>query len=369
MLLKGEPFRNIALLLLVALTVLSRFVYIHVFLQVGLHTILLVYVGCVNSAKIYDTKKEREIESMTQKDALMFPIIGSCVLFGLFIVFKYLNKDYVNILFHIYFSFIGLYTIACIFFEKLSDYDLFAKLNEQVVFEIPAIKFISDKPTKTTQLDLICYAFASPIGLAYFFMKNWTLNNILGIAFSIFGIENLMLGQFKIGFILLGLLFFYDIFWVFGTPVMVTVAKNLDGPIKLMFPKNLDAISTGVSPTDFNMIGLGDIVIPGVFVALMFRFDMFNYFKNNNKTREIQFSISNFKYFIATIIGYSLGIVATLAVMAIFKAAQPALLYLVPGCLFSSILVALVNGQFKDLWAFEEESIVKELKEKPEKTE
>jgi minor histocompatibility antigen H13 len=30
------------------------------------------------------------------------------------------------------------------------------------------------------------------------------------------------------------LLFFYDIFWVFGTEVMVTVAKNLDGPIKLL---------------------------------------------------------------------------------------------------------------------------------------
>ena len=28
-------------------------------------------------------------------------------------------------------------------------------------------------------------------------------------------------------------LFFYDIFWVFGTDVMVTVAKLADAPIKL----------------------------------------------------------------------------------------------------------------------------------------
>jgi minor histocompatibility antigen H13 len=28
-------------------------------------------------------------------------------------------------------------------------------------------------------------------------------------------------------------LFFYDIFWVFGTDVMVTVAKSFDGPIKV----------------------------------------------------------------------------------------------------------------------------------------
>lgn len=39
------------------------------------------------------------------------------------------------------------------------------------------------------------------------------------------------------GALLLSGLFFYDIFWVFGTPVMVTVAKSLDAPIKLVFPR------------------------------------------------------------------------------------------------------------------------------------
>ena len=39
------------------------------------------------------------------------------------------------------------------------------------------------------------------------------------------------------GALLLCGLFFYDIFWVFGTPVMVTVAKSLDAPIKLVFPR------------------------------------------------------------------------------------------------------------------------------------
>ena len=62
------------------------------------------------------------------------------------------------------------------------------------------------------------------------------------MAFSIFGIENLALGEFKVGMILLCLLFFYDIFWVFYTPVMVSVAKNIEGPVKLMFPKLKEAI-------------------------------------------------------------------------------------------------------------------------------
>ena len=365
MLLEREPFRNIALLLVVVLTVLGRFMYINVYLQVAFHTCLLVYIGCINGIKIYDTTKEREVDTMTQKDAFMFPVVGSCVLFGLFLVFKYFNKDYVNLLFHIYFSLIGLYTISCIIYEKLVDMQTFENFSKKNVLEIPAIKWVLDKGTKINQLDLICLALASPIGVSYFFFKNWTLNNILGIAFSIFGIENLMLGQFKIGFILLGLLFFYDIFWVFGTPVMVTVAKNLDGPIKLMFPKNFESITNGVSPQDFNMIGLGDIVIPGVFVALMLRFDMYNFFKNN-KNKVMPFSLSNSRYFISTFMGYTFGIVTTLVVMTVFKAAQPALLYLVPGCLFSSILTAYANGKMTELWAFDEEKVIAELKEKAE---
>jgi minor histocompatibility antigen H13 len=43
----------------------------------------------------------------------------------------------------------------------------------------------------------------------------------------------MFIGNFKNGFMLLALLFFYDIFFVFGTDVMLTVAKGIDAPIKL----------------------------------------------------------------------------------------------------------------------------------------
>lgn len=75
--------------------------------------------------------------------------------------------------------------------------------------------------------------------------------------------------NFKTGFILLWGLFFYDIFWVYGTDVMVTVAKSLDVPIKLQFPYNWNE-----SPPKFSMLGLGDIVIPGIFVALCLKYDI-----------------------------------------------------------------------------------------------
>jgi Signal peptide peptidase len=47
------------------------------------------------------------------------------------------------------------------------------------------------------------------------------------------------------GVILLAGLFVYDIFWVFCTPVMVSVAKSFDAPIKLLFKRAGD---TGPRP-------------------------------------------------------------------------------------------------------------------------
>ena len=75
------------------------------------------------------------------------------------------------------------------------------------------------------------------------------------------------LGSYVIGCLLLCGLFVYDVFWVFGTEVMVAVAKNLNAPVKIL------SEAVNVTPILVSMLGLGDIVIPGIFVALMLRFD------------------------------------------------------------------------------------------------
>jgi minor histocompatibility antigen H13 len=56
----------------------------------------------------------------------------------------------------------------------------------------------------------------------------------------------------------------------------------------------------------------------------------------------------------------------TMFVMIKFNAAQPALLYLVPACLGSSFLTAIVRGEVKALLAYSEEVVVEEEKEKEE---
>jgi minor histocompatibility antigen H13 len=189
------------------------------------------------------------------------------------------------------------------------------------------------------------------------------MNNVLGICFCLKGIERFSLGTYKIGAILLVGLFFYDIFWVFGTDVMVTVAKSLDGPIKILFPRTLtpDAITGKIQ---LSLLGLGDIVIPGFFLALLLRFDAHNanlsYFPIN-----VHASFPK-PYFHSALIGYIAGMATTMFVMIKFNAAQPALLYLVPACLGSSFLTAIVRGEVKALLAYSEEVVVEEEKEKEE---
>lgn len=102
-----------------------------------------------------------------------------------------------------------------------------------------------------------------------------------------------------------------------------------------MFPQDL--LEKGLDANNFAMLGLGDIVIPGIFIALLLRYD-------HSMKRK-----SNF-YFNVTFAAYLAGLVATVAVMHLFRHAQPALLYLVPACLGTPLFFALIRGDIKSLF-------------------
>merc|ERR1719199_1675241 len=103
------------------------------------------------------------------------------------------------------------------------------------------------------------------------------------------------------------------------------------------------------------MLGLGDIVLPGIVIALLLRFDV-----HHNRTGK--------PYFWATYIAYLLGLLFTIVVMHTFKAAQPALLYLVPAVLLTPITLALVRGELKQLFAYDEEALLEEDKKEDKKS-
>lgn len=276
---------------------------------------------------------------MSSKDAMMFPIIASAALFGLYLLFKIFSKDYINMLLTGYFFVLGVLALAHLInpvvcslmpasIPKTQYHFWWYEINGKNKDDIINYKFSSH--------DVICLILSAVIGVWYLYKKHWIANNLFGLAFAVNGVEMLHLNNVVTGCILLCGLFFYDIFWVFGTNVMVTVAKSFEAPIKLVFPQDL--LSNGLNASNFAMLGLGDIVVPGIFIALLLRFDI-------SLKRKIPV------YFYTTFTAYFLGLMATIFVMHWFKHAQPALLYLVPACLLTPILIALLKGDMKRLFA------------------
>jgi hypothetical protein len=92
--------------LLAGLTFLPYVVHIPYSVNIVLHAALTVYVGSWRSVRDADGGGGPQ-EQMTNSDAMRFPLVGSCVLFGLFLCFKFLPKELVNLLLAGYITIIG----------------------------------------------------------------------------------------------------------------------------------------------------------------------------------------------------------------------------------------------------------------------
>jgi len=315
------------------------------YISLVIMAVIPIWFGSFKSVIFNKKQKEsgEKIESMSKKDAAMFPIIASCALFGLYIFFKIFSKEYINLLLALYFFVIGVICVSNLL-RPLVSIALganFKNSNYHVILnEGEDDKKQNHIDYKFDRIDLVCLLVSSIFGLWYLVKKHWIANNVFGLAFSLTGIEVLHLNSFPIGCILLGGLFVYDIFWVFGTDVMVTVATSFEAPIKLLFP--MDFMEKGLFGKNFAMLGLGDIVIPGIFIALLLRFD---YSRGVEKSRI---------YFYTNYLAYLMGLITTVVILHVFNSAQPALLYLVPACIGSALLTSLARGELMLLLKYED---------------
>lgn len=357
------------------------------YLSLMVMALVPIFVGSFKSIKhqVETHAKCRETgeqaETMTDRDAAIFPLIASCALFGFYILIK-LSPELVNLAVSGYFFLLGVFAIyrliRIVTFKifptkfNLTQYTfLFGSKNLEQQTSSSSSSSTTSKdqannsndrsgasspadssnssmdsdlvPTeimvcsKFTHSDVLAFALASAFGVWYLFTKHWVANNAFGLAFALNGIELLPVNSNRIGCILLCGLFFYDVFWVFGTDVMVSVAKKFDAPIKILFPQ--DFLISGFWGKHFAMLGLGDIVIPGIYIAFLLRFD--HSLKRNKNT-----------YFWSCFLAYIFGLALTIAVMSYFKHAQPALLYLVPCCILIPLIVAIFKGDFKALMSY-----------------
>jgi len=323
--------------------------------------ILSAYVGIITTAtvsifagsfgslpKSKDGSKNEDDDSvplLTAQEAWLFPVLGSVLLVGLFLVVKYLGKEWINWIMSLYFAVAGLYTVP-------------HSLISLAKFTLGRRRWNRSPYTRVrlacNDRDILLLSWRRPssyliiLGIIpsalYIFYcgpkKSVLLTNILALSFGHDALSMLKVDSFRTGSILLSGLFLYDIWWVFGTKVMVSVATSLDLPIKIMWPKS--ATFSMVNGT--MMLGLGDIVIPGTFVSLALRYDHFRY----TKAQPVRTFTK--PYFIASLVAYVAGLATTMMVMHVFHAAQPALLYLSPACILSFVFTAWRRGELIEAW-------------------
>ncbi|PKA59386.1 Signal peptide peptidase-like 1 [Apostasia shenzhenica] len=330
-----------------------------------------VFVTFASGSRALDHGKEmeRNLEfseasiTLDRSQALMIPLASSCSLLIMFYLFSSVS--------HLVTAFTAVASASALFF-CLSPY--VANLRVQLGLMDPFVSRCCSKSFTRSQGILLLVCIATVV--AWLVSGHWLLNNLLGICICIAFVSHVRLPNVKICALLLVCLFVYDVFWVFfserffGANVMVSVAtqkasnpvhtvadslslpglqlitKKLELPVKLVFPRNLlGGVVPGSSSMDYMMLGLGDMAIPGMLLALVFCFD-------HRKSRDIPLdpTSSGHKYVWYALSGYAIGLISALAAGILSQSPQPALLYLVPSTLGPVIFLSWIRKELRELW-------------------
>ncbi|KAJ9436544.1 putative Aspartyl protease family A22B [Diplonema papillatum] len=269
-----------------------------------------------------DDEDEAEDMQMTAKEAAMFPILGSGLLLSLYIAYQLFPQNLFNQILSAYLVIVSVYGVSAVLY-------------------------------RVTGSNMLSGILAIALGVAWHITRHFAVNNVIALGICLTSLWKVKLPTFTVGWLLLWGLFVYDIWWVFGTEVMVKVAKSIDGPVLLKVPKDLMAAEW--TPKEMMMLGLGDIVIPGFFVALCLRYDYHKAAQFLESGKRASNAPVSKPLFLTAIVCYTLGLVHTIFVMFVFKAAQPALLYLVPWLTFGTLLAAVIAGDLTSMFSYSED--------------
>ncbi|XP_052800908.1 signal peptide peptidase-like 3 isoform X2 [Mya arenaria] len=227
-----------------------------------------------------------------------------------------------------------------------------------------------------TAAELVSFFLSFILVCFWVLTGHWLLMDALGMGLCVAFIALVRLPSLKVSTLLLVGLLIYDVFWVFfssyifSANVMVKVAtRPAENPVgmlakkfhftglvrdapKLSLPGKL-VFPSMQNSSHFSMLGLGDIVMPGLLLCFVLRYDAYKRSQLNNADQGIPpppSYVQKITYFHCSLIGYFLGLLTATVASEVFKAAQPALLYLVPFTLLPLLTMAYLKGDLRRMW-------------------
>lgn len=198
----------------------------------------------------------------------------------------------------------------------------------------------------------------------------FVLQDALGIALCCIFLSTLKVPNLRTATILLSLFFVYDIFMVFVTPYIFGSSVMIDVATAGMPTPTLNsACYCRLNPGDTSvcgpgeampillriprfqdwrggdtMLGLGDIVIPGLAISMAARRDW------STRGAAARASKGRVGYFPIAMMGYALGLALANVAVLFTSSGQPALLYLVPCVLGCIIGTSVSRREEDDMW-------------------
>eukprot|EP00826_Nyctotherus_ovalis_P005473 TRINITY_DN11236_c0_g1_i5.p1 TRINITY_DN11236_c0_g1~~TRINITY_DN11236_c0_g1_i5.p1 ORF type:complete len:380 (-),score=49.30 TRINITY_DN11236_c0_g1_i5:55-1194(-) len=324
--------------------------WVHPYLHMTYDAMFMLYTGSFLSLRFFTLVKKPPATS-TSYSWLTYPLCALVFLLGIFFIVSFVGKTVTNFVLTLCFCYIGVYAVK----HWLDELLFYANCLSSYKF----VEVSFSKGLRMSYYDLICYIPCIILILLYALTKYWILNNTCAFAFYLYALRVINIKKLNRAFIMLGLFLVYDLYFVFGTEIMETLATTIEGPIKLIYPNN----------DNFALIGLGDILLPGIVISFCLRIDVFLYFQQQLAERKATLKevfpesarVFDKPYFTGSLAGYLAGLVVTIVVTHVFRLAQPALLYLVPGVVAGVCITAFVRGEVKGILNFDEEEMTRKL--------
>ena len=201
--------------------------------------------------------------------------------------------------------------------------------------------------------------------LFYFLTRHWIINDIICFGLAFTTLSFIVLKSFMLCFVCLFAFFVYDTFWVFYSEkiftenVMVVAATSIQIPIKIEFP----ILFSNNPIKNCMLLGLGDILLPGMVIKYCRRFDILKK-KMDKKKVGFRKKKSKIGFYLFNLILYFISVTLAMLAMFVFNHGQPVLFYISPIFIIGLMGKAYYEGCFGIFW----NGIKIKKKQKKEKT-
>ena len=305
--------------------------------------VVYVYLSTAIELNFKSVKEAQKSTNVKWYHILIYGLLASCML-----LIIYFFKRYIILIFNLLMAYevfiCGFYTV--LFFIRKIGRKTLSPLTHKKLRKFRSENNYLNKIKSYCRIntyDIISIILNLILVIFYYATKSWLLNDILCFFLSFTFLSLLILKSFMLCFLLLFVFFIYDTFWVFYSDrifsenVMVKAATSLNIPIKIEMP-----IIFSQNPIkDCMLLGMGDIVLPGVIIKYCHRFDSMK--KKIDKNYRGGFYLFN-------IVLYVVSVILAMLMMFVFNHSQPVLFYISPIFIIGLAGKAIHDGCFIDFW-------------------